>query len=75
MNEEHFSKRDKRVYDHLLEFGSITSWEAIKEYGNTRLSDSIYHLRKKGHSIVNEQESSVNRYGEKVSYVRYRLDD
>ena len=75
MSEVELSKRDRRIYDHLVEFGSITSWEAIKEYGCTRLSDVIYHLRKKGYNIVNEQESSVNRYGEKVSYVRYVLYD
>lgn len=72
--EIHFSKRDSRIYHHLVEFGSITSWEAIKEYGCTRLSDAIYHLRKKGFNIVNDEESSVNRYGEKVTFVRYRLE-
>lgn len=74
MNEEiHLSKRDQRIYNHLVQFGSITSWEAIKEYGCTRLSDAIYHLRKKGYNIVNEDESSINRFGEKVNFVRYRL--
>ena len=75
MSEVKLSKRDQRIYDHLKEFGSITSWEAIKEYGNTRLSDSIYKLRKKGYDICNEKESSTNRYGEKVDYVRYKLYD
>ena len=75
MSEEHFSKRDKRIYEHLRDYGSITSWEAIREYGCTRLSDAIYHLRKKGYNIASEQESSVNRYGEKVNYVRYVLYD
>ena len=33
---------------HLKEFGSITSLEAIQEYGATRLSSIIYDLRKDG---------------------------
>ena len=74
MSEIHFSKRDKRIYDHLVQFGSITSWEAIKEYGCTRLSDAIYHLRKKGISVVNENEHRVNRYGEKVTFAKYILE-
>ena len=35
------------VLKHLEDFGSITSWEAIKEYGATRLSAIIYNLRRK----------------------------
>lgn len=75
MSEEKFTKRDKRIYEHLKEFGSITSWEAIKEYGCTRLSDAIFHLRKKGYDIESVPESSVNRFGEKVSFVRYVLHE
>ena len=68
------SKRDKRIYDHLVQFGSITSWEAIKEYGCTRLSDVIYHLRKKDINVMTEDEVSVNRYGERVVFAKYILE-
>ena len=74
MSKERLSKRDTRIYEHLKEYGSITSWEAIKEYGCTRLSDDIFHLRKKGYDIESIPESSVNRYGEKISFVRYKLN-
>ena len=73
MEELHFSKRDKRIYDHLVEFGSITSWEAIKEYGCTRLADAIYNLRKKGICILTYKEESINRYGERVTFAKYGL--
>ncbi len=33
------------VYHYLLRNGSITSWEAIKYFGNTRLSATIHTLR------------------------------
>lgn len=64
----------QRVLNHLLEKGSITSWEAIKEYGNTRLSGTIYILKHEGHDIVSISESAINRYGEKVYYTRYVLE-
>ncbi len=76
MSEElKLSKRDKRVYNHLKESGSITSWEAIKEYGCTRLADAIFHLRKKGINVSSEDEYNVNRYGERVKYTRYILHE
>ena len=42
---------------HLIEKGSITSWEAIKEYGATRLSAIIFNLRKQ-HVITDEWQTS-----------------
>lgn len=38
---------EERVIRHLKEYKSITSWEAIQEYGITRISAYIYNLRKK----------------------------
>lgn len=32
-----------RILQYLKEYGSITSWEAIKEFGATRLSAVIYN--------------------------------
>ena len=37
--------QDDRVLRHLEENDGITSWEAIKEYGITRLSAVIFRLR------------------------------
>ena len=61
----------ERILRHLQEYGSITSWEAIQEYGCTRLSQYIYLLRKDGYIINVQVEQSTNRYGEKVNYNRY----
>lgn len=63
-----------RVLDYLIENGSITSWEAIKEFGITRLSAKIYNLRKDGWLINKEFKSSKNRYGDIVSYAVYFLE-
>lgn len=61
------------ILEHLEKYGSIDSMTAIKEYGNTRLSATIYLLRKDGYIIQNETCNTVNRYGRKVQYVKYKL--
>ena len=54
------------IIKHLMENGSITSWEAIKEYGATRLSAIIYVLRHKyGMNIVSDDIEFIDRYGSK----------
>lgn len=66
----------KRTLRHLLDFGSITSFDAFNDYGNTRLSATIYILKNTyGVQIASEVESSKNRYGEVTTYVRYRLKE
>lgn len=62
------------VLKHLEDFGSITSWEAIKEYGATRLSAIIYNLR---HSynldIYTKTVNFTDRYGNPSNYAMYIL--
>lgn len=66
--------KTKAVMLHLQEKGSITSWEAIKEYGATRLSAIIYNLRYKyGMDIDTEQVIFTDRFGSKASYGKYIL--
>lgn len=61
------------IYQHLLDNGSITSMEAIANYGITRLSGRIHDLRKEGKKIISTREENTNRYGRKVVYDRYVL--
>lgn len=66
--------KTKAILNHLEEFGNITSWEAIKEYGATRLSAIIYNLRHKYNlNIVNEMIDFTDRYGNKSSFAKYIL--
>lgn len=51
----------------------ITSLEAIRELGDTRLSATIYLLRNRGYAIIGETEESVNRYGDITRFTRYIL--
>lgn len=62
-----------RILKHLNDHGSITSWEAIKEYGCTRLSQYILLAKKIGYAIDDEWIQFTNRYGEKSHYKRYFL--
>jgi hypothetical protein len=62
-----------RILRHLKDFGSITSWEAIEEYGCTRLSAIIYMLRQVGYIITSETISRKNRYGKTVHFAKYIL--
>lgn len=62
----------KRVLQWLEMFGSITPLDAYREFGIMRLSAVIFVLRKE-YEIVTEMEDATNRFGEKVSYARYRL--
>lgn len=64
-----------RVLRHLKDKGKITSWEAIREYGITRLSAKIFSLKKEGHKITFEWVWAKNRYKEPVRFKRYILDD
>ncbi len=59
------------VLDHLKKHGSITSMEAIDNYGATRLSAIIFNLRKEGYSIETVNMKGVDRYGNNVIYGKY----
>lgn len=63
----------ERVLDYMQEFGSITSFEAFKDLGVTRLSAVIFDMKKDGVEIYGKMETCKNRYGDAVSYKRYSL--
>lgn len=63
----------ERVLEHMSKYGSITSLEAIKEYGILRLASRISDLRRNGYQIDSKMDYVVNRYGEKCRVKRYSL--
>ena len=63
----------KRTIEWLKSHKGLTSKEAYDELGNTRLSATIFDLRKDGWNIASTGESGVNRFGETTHYVRYIL--
>jgi hypothetical protein len=52
----------KAVEKHLKDCGIISSWQAIEQYGITRLSAFIYSLRKEGWNIESIHLSRTNRF-------------
>lgn len=64
-----------RVLKYMQDFGKITPLDAIREFGCLRLSARIFDLKRDGHNIISETETSKNRYGDSVSYASYRLEE
>lgn len=62
-----------RILRHMRDVGGITQGDAYNEYGIMRLGARIWELRRQGYDIRREMVQSKNRYGEKVSFARYRL--
>lgn len=50
-----------RILRHLKDFGSISSLEAVSEYGIMRLAARISDLKKKGYDISSETKTDKNR--------------
>ena len=63
-----------RVINYMREFGSITSFEAFTDLGCTRLSEYIRQARLTL-NVKDKWEKTINRYGEKVEYKRYWIEE
>lgn len=51
-----------RLLDYLKNYGSVTSLEAIRDLGNTRLSATIFTLRKEGYNIDSDMVKVKTRF-------------
>lgn len=67
--------QSERIVRHLRDYGSITSLEAMKEYGILRLASRVSDLKKAGFPIHVEMVKGYNRYGEATAFARYSLDE
>lgn len=65
----------EQILSHLKEHGSITSWDAIMEYGVTRLSHHIYCLRNEGFIIPDKRIQVNTRLGKTTNISKYTLRD
>lgn len=63
-----------RILNHLKKYGSITTWESFELYGDTRLSDKIYRLKKDGYKFNEEWVCKKNRYGKNIAFKKYILE-
>ena len=62
-----------RILQHMRDFGSISSLEAMSDYGIMRLASRINDLKNQGYNIVSETKTSKNRYNETTHYSVYSL--
>lgn len=64
------------VLDYLKRHkNGITSWDAIKLFGCTRLSSVIYLLKKRGYNIEREMCHGQTKFGGDTGFARYYLVD
>ena len=64
----------ERVLNYIKEFGCISTWDAFKDLGCTRLSEYIRQLRLE-YDVKDEWITTTNRYGEKVKFKNYWIED
>lgn len=73
MKEQNTIHQNMLILKHLQTKSGITSWEAISEYGITRLSARIYDLRNNGFDIQDKWIEEYNRYGQRTKFKKYFL--
>lgn len=73
MDEIKLSKSEERVFNYMLDYGSITTLQAFVDLGESRLSAMIFNLKKKGVHITDERKQVSNRYGEQRYIKEYRI--
>ena len=69
-SEEVKSQSDAILW-HLKTYGHITSYEAIKEYGATRLSAIIFNHRNNGYTIDSLPLKKKTRFGKTTTISKY----
>tara|TARA_R110000824_G_scaffold107136_4_gene253133 strand:+ start:1410 stop:1685 length:276 start_codon:yes stop_codon:yes gene_type:complete len=65
----------QKVMRHLMKYGTITPLDAFRDYGIMRLAAVIFNLKEDGEDISSKMTSSSNRFGEKVVFSEYRLEN
>ena len=56
---------------HLKNYGSITSLEAIREYGVTRLASIIWYLKEDGYTIHSTDLKKTTRFNRTTTISKY----
>ena len=74
MKQMKFNTQAFRVFKHIQDYGFITRADALMDEGVANLPAVIEILRHQyGVDIVTEEVKSVNRYGQKITYAKYKL--
>ena len=65
----------EQVLKYMQDFGSITPLQAVADLGVYRLGARIYDLKRAGYSISSRMMTAKNRYGKRVRFAEYRLEE
>ena len=68
---KHRPTQKDRIIQYIKNFGSITTLDAFRDLGITKLTTRISEMRRDGIVISGKPESVKNRYGEKCHIYRY----
>ena len=60
-----------RLLEYLEEFGSITTLDAIRDLGNTRLAVTVCTLRREGYDITSQPMKVPTRWGTETTVTKY----
>lgn len=71
ITESEVKSQSDAVLWHLKTYGSITSYEAIREYGATRLSAIIFNHRRDGYDIASLPLTKKTRFGRNTTIAKY----
>ncbi len=71
ITENQVKSQSDAILWHLKRYGNITSYEAIKEYGATRLAAIICKHRKNGYEIDSIPINRKTRFGRNVTLAKY----
>lgn len=58
-----------QILNHLVENGTITSWEAITKYHCTRLSEYIRQLRSEGKNITSTRKKGNGKWWVEYTFI------
>ena len=61
--------------NYIEDFGSITRIEAFLDLGIFELPARICELENEGYKFKKTQHITKNRYGEKIRFTKYRLEE
>ena len=61
----------EKIKEYINRFGSISTMEAFRDLGITRLGARIMEIERQGTPIARTTEYAKNRFDEKVHYTRY----
>lgn len=64
-----------RIIQYMRDFGSITTLDAFRDLGITKLTTRISEMRASGMEIIGKPETVKNRYGDKCHIHRYTLKE